>query len=88
MTNRNRGEPVNLSLGWFIARRMTRASACNGVKQLAALGFVYVEIGKCRTNTFTLCDDWKSIDADEAKRRMAIARLPKPQKASGSRRSR
>ena len=81
MTSRNSGEPVALSHSYFVARKMTQASSCKAVKQLVALGFVTVEADK-RPNTFTLCDNWQSIDADEAKRRMALARQPKPQRPS------
>jgi len=81
MTSRNGGEPVALSHSYFVARKMTQASSCKAVKQLVALGFVTVEADK-RPNTFTLCDNWQSIDADEAKRRMALARQPKPQRPS------
>jgi hypothetical protein len=63
-----------------MARKMTRASSCKGVKQLVELGFVKVEIGKRRTNTFTLIDDWQAIDADEAARRKVLAKVPKPQR--------
>ena len=66
---------------YFMASKMTQASPCKAVKQLVALGFVTVEADK-RPNTFTLCDKWQSIDADEAKRRMALARQPKPQRPS------
>ena len=81
MTSRNGGEPVALSHSYFMASKMTQASPCKAVKQLVALGFVTVEADK-RPNTFTLCDNWQSIDADEAKRRMALARQPKPQRPS------
>ena len=83
MTSRNSGEPVALSHSYFVARKMTQASSCKAVKQLVALGFVTVEADK-RPNTFTLCDNWQSIDADEAKRRMALARQPKPQRPSST----
>jgi len=82
MTSRRGGEPVALSHSYFMARKMTQASSCKAVKQLVALRFVKVDTGKRRTNTFTLIDGWQSIDADEAKRRMALARQPKPQRPS------
>ena len=40
--------------------------------------FVKIEGGGRRINTFTLIDGWKSLDAVEAARRMALAKLPKP----------
>ena len=59
-------------------RKMTRASSCKGVKQLVELGFVKVEIGRRRTNTFTLINDRQSIDADEAARRVPKPQRPRP----------
>ena len=67
MTSRNGGEPVALSYS-YLWRANDAASSCKAVKQLVALGFVTVEADK-RPNTFTLCDNWQSIDADEVKRR-------------------
>ena len=56
---------------------MTKASqlgASFAVKQLEHLGFVKVEVGPRRINVFMLIDEWKSLNAVEAARRMALAR--------------
>jgi hypothetical protein len=78
-TERNGGEPVSLSHDWFEAK-MARGSSIKAVKQLRALGFVTVETGKRGTNTFAFCDGWREVNAEEAQRRVALARLPTPQR--------
>ena len=83
VTERNGGEPVSLSHGWFEAK-MTRASSTKAVKQLRALGFVTVETGERGTNTFALCDGWRKVNAEEAQRRVALARLPTPQRPAAA----
>ena len=57
---------------------VSRASVNFGLKQIVQCGFVTISVGRRHINTFRLADDWKSLDADEAKRRVALAKLPKP----------
>ena len=61
---------------------LSRASVNFGLKQLGLLEFVTISVGCRRINTFVLADGWRSLDADEAKRRVVLARLPKPQRPS------
>jgi hypothetical protein len=44
--------------------------------------WIRITIGPRRVSVFRLADGWKSLDADEAKRRVAQARLPMPPRAS------
>jgi hypothetical protein len=57
---------------------VSRASVNFGLKQIVQCGFMTISVGRRHINTFRLADDWKSLDADEAKRRVALAKLPKP----------
>ena len=57
---------------------VSRASVNFGLKQIVQCGFVTISVGRRHINTFRFADDWKSLDADEAKRRVALAKLPKP----------
>jgi hypothetical protein len=57
---------------------LCRSSVRYGVKQAQLLGFIAVSMGPRRTNEFKLTDGWRGLSADEAKRRVAQARLPTP----------
>jgi hypothetical protein len=50
------------------------------LKQLALCGFIRIDIGPRCINAFSLADGWRALDAVEAKRRVELARLPKPQR--------
>ena len=74
------GGAAAISIARFMESGMGRHAAYYGVKQCERLGFVSLSLytGLHRANVFTLVDHWRSIDAVEAKRRMAQARQPKP----------
>jgi hypothetical protein len=57
---------------------LCRSSVRIGIKQCELVEFVSVTMGHRRINTFTLSDGWKSLDADEAARRVKLARSPMP----------
>jgi hypothetical protein len=75
---------VGISLAQFMSQGMCRAAARFGIKQVELLGFVSVSMGPRRVNVFRLSDGWRGLDADEAKRRVAQARLPMPPRASSA----
>ena len=62
----------------FMAVGISKAAVSFGIKQCERLGFVNVTVGLRHANVFVLLDDWRSLDADEAARRVKLARLPKP----------
>jgi hypothetical protein len=61
---------------------LSRASVNFGLKQLGLLEFVTISVGRRRINTFVLADGWRSLNDDDVKRRVVLARLPKPQRPS------
>jgi hypothetical protein len=63
---------------------LCRSSVRYGVKQAQLLGFIAVSMGPRRTNEFKLTDGWRGLSADEAKRRVAQARLPTPSRESSA----
>jgi hypothetical protein len=49
------------------------------LKQIVGRGFVTVRKGRRTINVFSRADGWRDLAADEAARRVALARLPKEQ---------
>lgn len=75
------GNGTAISLGQFTALGLCRTAARYGVRQCERLGFVTVEVGPRQVHVFSMADGWKSIDADEAERRMALAHQPPARRA-------
>jgi hypothetical protein len=72
-----------ISLAQFMERGMCcRSTARIGIKQCELVDFVTVSMGHRRVNVFRRSDGWRGLDADEAKRRVRLARLPMPPRAS------
>jgi len=67
---------VAISLNHFMSRGMCRAAARNGIKQCELVGFAIISLGPRRVGLFRLSDDWRALDADQA-------RLPMPPRESG-----
>ena len=57
---------------------MGRCSVRRGLRLAEELGFISVAVGPRHNHEFRLVDDWRDVDADEAKRRVKQARLPTP----------
>jgi hypothetical protein len=55
---------------------MSFMAARNGVRQVRALGFVTVTAGRRRVRLFSLTDQWRAINAEEAARRVMLTRQP------------
>jgi len=70
------GDGVAISLNQFLALGLCPTAARYGVKQCERVGLVTVNTGPRRVHVFMMADGWKSISADEAARRMALARQP------------
>ena len=77
--NRSGGSAVTLTRSSFGGHR---GSISFGIKQCERLGFVSIGIGLRRANAFSLLDDWRAVDADEAARRVQLAKLPQPPRPS------
>jgi hypothetical protein len=68
------GDGVAISLSEMVARTgLCRTSARYGIRQVERLGFVVILVAERRTHWFAMSDGWKSLDADEAGRLMALA---------------
>jgi len=63
---------------------LCRSSVRCGIRQIEELNFVTIEVGHRRASLFKLSDSWKSVDANEAARRVGRARLPTPPRASSA----
>ena len=73
------GDNVPISLTTFTSDGgMCRAAARYGIKQCERLGFISIGVGARYSNTFTLTDEWRTVDAVEARRQVQLAKLPKP----------
>ena len=59
---------------------LCRSAVRYGVKQAQLLGFIAISVGHRRVNQFALSDHWRELDEDEAKRLVAKARSPTPQR--------
>jgi len=75
-----------IPINHFTASGMCRAAARFGTKQCVLLGFASVNVhaGPNRANVFRLIDKWRGVDAIEAKRRVAQAKLPQPPRPSAA----
>ena len=70
---------VAISLDTFMGETgLGRCSVRRSVRLAEELGFISVAVGPRHNHEFRLTDDWRDVDADEAKRRVAQARLPTP----------
>ena len=70
------GDGIALSLSDLMAHGGGCRSAIRyGVRQLQQLGFVTIGQGPRRVHVFSLAGGWRSLDADEAARRVATARV-------------
>ena len=73
------GDGVAITLKTFTSSGgMCRAVARFGIKQCEHLGFVSIGTGLRHANTFSLADGWRTVAADDAKRQVQLAKLPKP----------
>ena len=77
--NRSGGSAVTLPRSSFGGNK---GSISFGIKQCERLGFVSIGIGLRRANAFSPLDDWRTVDADEAARRVQLAKLPQPPRPS------
>ena len=77
--NRSGGSAVTLPRRSFGG---SKGSVSFGIKQCERLGFVSIGVGVRHANTFSLTDGWRAVDAVEAKRRVQLAKLPKPPKVA------
>ena len=76
------GTSASVSYTDFGRHGIARKSVLFGLRLLDRLGFVRIEIGPRRANAFTLLDDRRALDADEAARRVNLAREPLPRRAA------
>jgi hypothetical protein len=77
------GRGVAISLDKFMEQcDLCRSAVRYGIKQCELLGFAVITIGPRRVSQFRLAEGWRGLDADEAKRRVRLARLPTPPRAS------
>ena len=63
---------------------LCRSSVRCGIRLCETLGFLSVMLGPRRTNQFALSDGWRSVDEDEAKRLVKLARGPTPPRPTSS----
>jgi hypothetical protein len=67
------GNGTAISLGQFTALGLCRTAARYGIRQCERVGLIKVEVGPRQVHVFSFRDGWKTVDADEAARRMALA---------------
>jgi hypothetical protein len=65
------GGEAALSLNNFAG--LSRIGARNGVRQLVALGFVKLKLGRRRVGVFRLATGWRAIDSVDAARKLIKA---------------
>ena len=71
------GDGVAISLSGMMALTgLCRAATRYGIRQCERLRFVVISVGERRVHWFAMADGWKTLDADEAERLMALAHKP------------
>jgi hypothetical protein len=74
---KQRGRKACKARDWGHPPTENRRTAGFALKLLSLLRFIAIATEHC-VNSFRLCDRWREIDASEAARLLAQARLPRP----------
>jgi hypothetical protein len=70
---------AEVSLDCFMdATGLCRSSVRHAIKLIERLGFIAISTEHRRVNQFALSGHWRELDEVEARRRIAMARLPTP----------